>query len=508
MRKSSLVLILVLLLFLPAVLQAAESAARPIRHQGFLVADGGEPVSGERDLGFALHDEASGVADPLWREAHERVVVDAGLFSVLLGSLEPLPQSLFTTDRTLWLETSIGGVALTPRVQLTAVPYALQASSLGDFTAAGWQRRVTGICSDQQAIQSISSDGVANCVPAPAGEQGPTGPEGPEGPPGELDPGSVTSSELADGAVTSAKLADGAVTTTKIAGDFALDIDHLSGLLGQETGYVLPDVLTNTVDIEIDGVGSGFIPVVIVAGPAAETEIIESYWVDGRIRHLPGLSQETLFVFEYSGIEEAALRALHDDYLLGPDLRSLRAVSIIVRDLAGAEVFRWNLFEYGLIAINPGSEGRNRYTFRETLTPNNSLQFEMAGSDFGNNTGDNGRADSNNPATDKRVEIDGIDTGSYPAVEVDEVAHTITLTFDWVEGCCIYEWYRQIVAGWPEFKNMSIIEDAIPGDPSSEISRRNYYQSWPFKYENFTGFGQDHKMKARIVISFDWAEDA
>ncbi len=506
MRKSPLVLILVLILSLPTALQAAESMARPIRHQGFLVTDGGEPVSGERTLVFALYDEAFGVGIPLWREGHKQVTVDGGLFSVLLGSIEPLPLPLFTRVSSLWLETSIGEDTLSPRVLLTAVPYALQADSLGDVEAVGWQRRVGDMCPKQQAMSSISADGVPNCVAAPVGEQGPEGPEGPEGPAGELAAGSVTSTELADGAVTSAKLADGAVTTSKIAGDFALDINQLSGLLGQETGYVLPDVLSNTVDLEIEGVA--VLSVVVVAGPGAETEIIESYWQNGRVRHLPGLSQETMFVFEYSGAAEAGLQALHDDYLLGPGFRTLRSMSMIVRDLQGDEVFRWNFFEFGLIAINPGSEGRQRYTFRQTVTPDNYLHIQMGGADFGNNTDGSGRADSNNPATDKRVEIDGINTGSYPAVEVDEVAHTITLTFDWVEGCCIHEWYRQVVAGVHSMKAMSIIEDAIPGDPSSEIGRRNYFESWPFKYQNFTGFGQDQKMKARIVISFDWAEDA
>ncbi len=54
----------------------------------------------------------------------------------------------------------------------------------------------------------------------------------------------------------------------------------------------------------------------------------------------------------------------------------------------------------------------------------------------------------------------------------------------------------------------NVLSASLGSDPSSEISRRNYFEAWPFKYENFVGFGLDYKMKSRIVISFDWAEDA
>lgn len=506
--RSSRVLTIFSLLILMAALAGGASAqdARPIRHQGFLLSDSGRPVTGARDLGFAFYDAASGGDVALWSEAHPGVTVDRGLFAVLLGSIEPLPVALFADNDALWLETSVNGKALEPRVPLTAVPVAVNADALGDVPASGWQRRLTSVCLTGQAIQSIAASGAVRCVEAPVGDPGPEGPQGPPGEGGVLTPGSVTSTELANAAVTTPKIADGAVTTEKIASDFTLEIEQLTGLLGQETGYVLPQVADNTVEIEI----AGFLNdrVVIVAGPSSETERINSYWGDGRVRHLPGISHENLFVFEYAGPGESSLQALHESYLLGPPNWDLRAISIIVRDLAQQEVFRWNLFEYGLVSITPGSEGRKRYTFRQTRLPDTFVAFELAGGDFGNNDGQGGAAASVNPATDKRVEIDGINTGVYPAlVEVNEQTKTIVLEFDWVEGCCIYDWYHDVVTGRQPIRVVSIIEEAILGDRTSETSRRNYFEAWPYKYENFYGFGQDVKMKARLTVSFDWGED-
>ncbi len=150
------------------------------------------------------------------------------------------------------------------------------------------------------------------------------------------------------------------------------------------------------------------------------------------------------------------------------------------------------------------SEEHSQYFISFSDRPaDNDLNFEMAGGDFGNNTIDAGRQKSNNTATDKRVEISGVDTGWYPKVEVNSRDHTITMTFDWEEGCCVFDWYDAIVSGMPEKRSISIIEESSPG---VESSRRNYYEVWPFQYDNFIGFGLDYQMKAQIVLSYDWSE--
>jgi hypothetical protein len=58
----------------------------------------------------------------------------------------------------------------------------------------------------------------------------------------------------------------------------------------------------------------------------------------------------------------------------------------------------------------------------------------------------------------------------------------------------------------PEKKNMSIIEESIPGDLGSELFRTNYFECFPIIYRFFTGFGQPEKAKFRIVIAYGFAE--
>ena len=143
-----------------------------------------------------------------------------------------------------------------------------------------------------------------------------------------------------------------------------------------------------------------------------------------------------------------------------------------------------------------------RYTFRQTQLPNNQTQLFQGG---GVGPPSFGIFESRNPATDKRVEISGVVPGPYPAVEVDEAARIITLTYDWVEGCCIYDWYLESVAGASVLRAVSIIEEDVAG---VETSRRNYFDTWPFRFQFVSGFGLDQKMKARIFLPFDRAEDA
>ena len=171
-------------------------------------------------------------------------------------------------------------------------------------------------------------------------------------------------------------------------------------------------------------------------------------------------------------------------------------MSLIVKNLAGEERFRWNLFEYRLATIGPGTDGRSRYTFQSTMLPDNVVSVERDG-DFLNEV-------SQNPATDTRIEIDGIAAGAYPVVEVDTASRTITLTFDYVEGGDTWGWVRQTALGLSNRRAMSIIDEK----GGVEVGRTNYFEVFPIIYRQFTGFGQAEKAKERIVIAYGWSEIA
>jgi hypothetical protein len=135
MNRSKAMLALALLGALIITLGAAQAnAAVPARasYQGFLE-DGGQPVSGARNLYFVLFGTPT-YQDSIWSESHPNVTVDRGVFNVELGSIRPLTAQI--VDRAaLYLETRVNGVVLSPRKRLDSVPYAL-VSARAD--SAGW----------------------------------------------------------------------------------------------------------------------------------------------------------------------------------------------------------------------------------------------------------------------------------------------------------------------------------------------------------------------------------
>lgn len=283
-----------------------------------------------------------------------------------------------------------------------------------------------------------------------------------------------------------------AVTADLLAADFTLDVSQLTGLLGEGYSVILPDVIDNTVLVEIS---PGFADEVIVTtGPGLAIERIPGFWPDGKPLDSPGPNVELPFVFEYAGPQEATLQTYHDEFLATGQTRAIEA---IVTDLAGTEIFRWSLLEYALTDIEPGLDGRQRYVFQSQDAPDNLVRVLRSLSSFPTQ-------DSFNPATDTGFEIAGKVTGRYPVVEDDPVERTLTVTFDYVEGGEIFQWVTEIAEGTEVRRGVSIIEE----QGGVEVGRTNCYEAFPIRYEQFTGFGQVEKIKERVVLAYSYCEPA
>jgi hypothetical protein len=107
----------------PAEVTATSGVTIP--YSGQLTSDDGKPVvDGVYDFTFTLYDAVDG-GSRLWSEAHIGVSIQAGVFTVLLGNVSPLP--LAVKDGVFWLGTSVRGpqdqlyAALAPRQQMGAV---------------------------------------------------------------------------------------------------------------------------------------------------------------------------------------------------------------------------------------------------------------------------------------------------------------------------------------------------------------------------------------------------
>jgi len=118
------------ILILAALTVSVASATVPprINYQGHLTDGGGAPLNGYYDLWFAIYGDSTDWTPLYWTEQHMAVLVDDGLFSVLLGRDYPLTADVFDDDE-CWLSISIGGdPEIRPRMRFTSVPWALRAA--------------------------------------------------------------------------------------------------------------------------------------------------------------------------------------------------------------------------------------------------------------------------------------------------------------------------------------------------------------------------------------------
>jgi hypothetical protein len=128
MKKFLMVLVLVLFA-IPAF-----SIPQQIYFQGILLDDNDEPVSGAYVFTFRIYDASAGGTE-LWEETHTSVQVSNGLYTVKLGSVDPLNSSVFDGD-TCYIGVQVDTDAeMSPRVQLLSVPFAHRAQYAE--TAAG-----------------------------------------------------------------------------------------------------------------------------------------------------------------------------------------------------------------------------------------------------------------------------------------------------------------------------------------------------------------------------------
>jgi hypothetical protein len=96
-------------------------------------------LNGSYDLTFSIYSVSTGGTN-IWTESHSGIVVEDGLFSIMLGSDTPIPSSVFEgAERYLGIKVG-ADPELTPRTRLTSVGYAYlaeKAVSDGDWTISG-----------------------------------------------------------------------------------------------------------------------------------------------------------------------------------------------------------------------------------------------------------------------------------------------------------------------------------------------------------------------------------
>jgi len=109
---------------------------KKLSYQGILTDDSGNPLTGNQTLTLKLYDVGSG-GTALWEET-QNVVVDFGVFNVILGEVTPINLP-FNEQYWLGITVSPNPTELSPRVQLTSAAYSMNSLTVSDTSLSPWQ---------------------------------------------------------------------------------------------------------------------------------------------------------------------------------------------------------------------------------------------------------------------------------------------------------------------------------------------------------------------------------
>ena len=122
----SLALALTLALAFALAPPPASAAVPPmVNFQGRLLASDGSPEVGILSIGFAMYTADTG-GTPVWSESQTVAFAD-GFYSVMLGTVSPLPSGLLTDP--LWISVTVEGTELLPRMRVGSVFFAMRAGA-------------------------------------------------------------------------------------------------------------------------------------------------------------------------------------------------------------------------------------------------------------------------------------------------------------------------------------------------------------------------------------------
>lgn len=133
MKRCASVLIILAMAF--GCLHA--SSRQEINFQGQLTYASGDPIDSTVAITFDIFASSTG-GTSLWGETHSSVTVADGVFDVILGSTNALPDTLFANNDSLWVQSTVGSTPITPRVKLTSVPWAFDAATLDGIDGLGY----------------------------------------------------------------------------------------------------------------------------------------------------------------------------------------------------------------------------------------------------------------------------------------------------------------------------------------------------------------------------------
>lgn len=120
MKTPAKLILIMFLVFIAAYAYAA--VPHLINYQGRLTDSGGVPLNGSYNITFRIYD-AETAGQLLWEETNSGVVIQKGVFSVLLGSVTNLDLPF---DKQYFLEIKVGTEVMSPRQRVASSGYAIR----------------------------------------------------------------------------------------------------------------------------------------------------------------------------------------------------------------------------------------------------------------------------------------------------------------------------------------------------------------------------------------------
>ncbi len=276
---------------------------------------------------------------------------------------------------------------------------------------------------------------------------------------------------------------DGTITgSVEVA---SIDVSQITGLLGEGYTMFIPDIMDNYTVLEFHNfIGTG--NAVITHGPGYDIEQVERYNEWGERDDIPGLSMEHPVIFEV----DPSNQPFYDNLIswFNQATPTTSTFSIITRNNAGEEKFRWNGYDWIPDGYEPGIDGRTRFRVITGQLPDNIVHIQTEGlANYGTDA-------SFNPETDAdEVLFDGVQF-YQPAYEIDTANHILTLTWDSNEASGVWELVRNTIQGStyrPQIQMTHWLE-------SGTLLRQNVFDyAFPVSVK-YSGFGLDSKVKVQV----------
>ncbi len=128
---------LLILFTLGIVTTLSAQAPMLINYQGKLTHPDGTPITDDKAITFSIYSDTSSSSIALWDEIQVVSFSKNGVFHVLLGSSDSIPNNLFSSNQKIYLGIKIGNnPEISPRHRLTSVPYAMHSQSANILSAS------------------------------------------------------------------------------------------------------------------------------------------------------------------------------------------------------------------------------------------------------------------------------------------------------------------------------------------------------------------------------------